>query len=213
VAEVSATLAEQWVIPVIRSREPEDAYATARALGEAGLRWIELTMTVPDVFEVVSRLADTGLRIGVGTISAVDDVRRTADAGGSFAVSFHRPHDFLAVAADVGLLAIPGALTPQEIAQAKEAGATWVKIFPAHVVGSGYLADIRTVLPGLRLLPTGGIEPSTNSLRKWRNAGADAVGIGRALGTVAEYDSAEVTRRGLVTVTAVEEARADQHGN
>lgn len=61
------------------------------------------------------------------------------------------------------------------------------KLFPAHGVGPDYLRSLLSVVPGARIVPTGGI-PLT-AVRAWLHAGAFAVGVGRdltATGDVAE---------------------------
>jgi 2-dehydro-3-deoxyphosphogluconate aldolase / (4S)-4-hydroxy-2-oxoglutarate aldolase len=78
---------------------------------------------------------------------------------------------------------IQGALTPTEVLAAHAAGADAVKVFPARAVSPGYLRDLASVLPGVRLLPTGGIRAA--EIGMWLGAGAWAVGLGSALGTVA----------------------------
>jgi 2-dehydro-3-deoxyphosphogluconate aldolase / (4S)-4-hydroxy-2-oxoglutarate aldolase len=76
-----------------------------------------------------------------------------------------------------------------------------VKIFPAHAVSPAYLRDLRTVLPDVRLLPTGGIEPG--KVHRWLDAGAWAVGLGASLGTVASVGADEVERRCRGALAAV----------
>ena len=68
-----------------------------------------------------------------------------------------------------------------------------MKLFPASLAGPGYLAALRPLLPELRLLVTGGIEP--DGVRPWLDAGALAVGLGSKLGTAANVGAAEVERR------------------
>ena len=78
-----------------------------------------------------------------------------------------------------GLPAIPGVLTPSELAAALDGGAELVKLFPAGTVGPGYLKALRGPFPGVRIVPTGGI--GVTDVRRWLEAGAVAVGVGGEL--------------------------------
>jgi 2-dehydro-3-deoxyphosphogluconate aldolase / (4S)-4-hydroxy-2-oxoglutarate aldolase len=72
-------------------------------------------------------------------------------------------------------------------------GAPAVKLFPASLAEPAYLPALRPLLPELKLLVTGGIEPE--AVRPWLDAGALAVGLGSKLGTAASVGADEVERR------------------
>lgn len=190
-----ARLLRQRVIPVLRSADAQDAIDTALALAEGGLEVVELTLTTPDVHTAVAELRDRGLEVGLGTLTDAREVEPAAAAGASFVVSFAHPPGFVAAATDRGLLAIPAALTPTELLAARREGAALVKLFPADSVGPRYARHIRTVLPDLALIATGGISTDPADIASWLDAGVAAVGIGSALGTVAADGRAEVVRR------------------
>jgi 2-dehydro-3-deoxyphosphogluconate aldolase/(4S)-4-hydroxy-2-oxoglutarate aldolase len=191
----------QRVVPVLRCRDAADTIATARAAAGAGLQLVELTFTTPGVLDAVPVLVDEGLTVAVGTVTSAAQVGAAAAAGAALVVSFAMPDGFVAAAQDAGIAAIPGALTPSEILAAHDAGAAVVKLFPARVAGIGMLADMRAVLPHVRLLPTGGVRPADAA--QWLEAGALAVGLGTALGTVATAGPDEVERRCREAVDAV----------
>jgi 2-dehydro-3-deoxyphosphogluconate aldolase/(4S)-4-hydroxy-2-oxoglutarate aldolase len=191
---VAAAIAAQGVLPVIRARDTGDAVATARAMRRAGLRVVELTHSTPDVEAALRALRDDdGLVLGLGTIAAAGQVAPAVAAGARFVVSYARPAGFLAAARAAGVLAIPGFFTPHEAAAAVADGADTVKLFPARLAAPAYLRDLRAVLPGLRVLPSGGI--ALGAVAPWLEAGALAVGVGSELGTVAEVGTDEVERR------------------
>src|SRR5262249_35848485 len=92
------------------------------------------------------------------------------------------------------VLAIPGAFTPTEILSAWEAGADLVKVFPAARLGPGYVKDVLSPLPQVRLLMTGGV--TTENAAELLAAGAVAVGVGGSLvdrEAVARGDYARIT--------------------
>jgi 2-dehydro-3-deoxyphosphogluconate aldolase/(4S)-4-hydroxy-2-oxoglutarate aldolase len=111
-------LARQCVLPVLRCANADDTLATARAAAAAGCRIVEVTMSTPGVEAAIAPLVADGLLVAVGTVRNAADVPRLADAGASLVVSFWRPPGFVAAAGAAGIPAIPGAFTPQELAEA-----------------------------------------------------------------------------------------------
>jgi 2-dehydro-3-deoxyphosphogluconate aldolase/(4S)-4-hydroxy-2-oxoglutarate aldolase len=86
----------------------------------------------------------------------------------------------VAAAARLGLPFVPGALTPTEIVAAWRAGVAAVKVSPVvSVGGAGYLRQVGAFLPGIPLLPTGGVDPG--EIGAYLSAGAVAVGLGGPL--------------------------------
>jgi 2-dehydro-3-deoxyphosphogluconate aldolase/(4S)-4-hydroxy-2-oxoglutarate aldolase len=186
-------IAAQRVLPVLRTADVGDAVETARACARAGMRVVELTRTTPDVESAVRELVADGLIVGVGTIREEAEVYAAAAAGASFAVSFCMPPGMVDAARAAGLVSIPGAFTPHEIATCTRAGADAVKLFPAGLATPGYLRDLAPLVPDARILVTGGIQP--DGAAEWLNAGALAVGLGSALGTAVRVGAHEVERR------------------
>jgi 2-dehydro-3-deoxyphosphogluconate aldolase/(4S)-4-hydroxy-2-oxoglutarate aldolase len=173
-------LEESRAFAVIRTDRPESAEAACRACLRGGLRFLEVTLTVPDALAVVARLArEEGAFVGVGSVTARDQVAAAARAGARFSVSPHFDADLVAEARSHGLLASAGAVTPTEMMTAHRAGAELIKIFPGSAFGPGYLKAIREPLPFLRLMPTGGVDEK--NLTAWLDAGAFAVGLGGSL--------------------------------
>ena len=155
-------------------------------------------MSTPGVEETIAPLVDDGLVVAVGTIRDAADVPRLAQAGASLVVSFWNPPGFVAAASAAGIDAIPGGFTAHELAAASADGAKVAKLFPASLAGPGILSSLRPLLPGLRLLVTGGIEP--DGVGAWLEAGALAVGLGSNLGTARTVGAAEVERRCRTTL-------------
>ena len=83
-----------------------------------------------------------------------------------------------------------------------------MKLFPARLVQPSYVRDLRAVIPGLRVLVTGGIQANLSSVRPWLEAGAAALGLGSDLGTVARVGADEVERRASVALDAAARAVA-----
>ena len=193
-----ARIAAQRAVPVIRAHNADDAVATAEACLDGGLAVVEVALTTPNALEAIRVLAKRGVLVGVGTVSRATEVVEAAGAGAAFAVSYCSPPGFVQTAHAHGLLAIPGAFTPNEIAAAFRAGADVVKLFPAVSAGIEFLRALRPVLPVGRVLPSGGIPLTPDAVGGWLGAGAIAVGIGSELGTARRVGRdvvAELARR------------------
>jgi 2-dehydro-3-deoxyphosphogluconate aldolase/(4S)-4-hydroxy-2-oxoglutarate aldolase len=85
------------------------------------------------------------------------------------------------VCAERGVNWIPGCGTLTEIVTAYESGAPLIKIFPGSVLGPGFVSAVKPVVPQIKLMPTGGVEPSEKNLSAWFKAGVHCVGMGSQL--------------------------------
>jgi 2-dehydro-3-deoxyphosphogluconate aldolase/(4S)-4-hydroxy-2-oxoglutarate aldolase len=181
-AEILGGLRAARVIAVVRADDCQEAIDIAEALVDGGLAAIELTFTTPGVeaalAEVRRRLGNK-LLLGAGTITTPEQARAAAQAGADFLVCPHLDERLFSGMLATGLLAVPGVMTPSEVAAASRTGAIVVKLFPASTVGVGHLKALFGPFPGLQVIPTGGISPAT--AREWLSAGAVAVGLGGEL--------------------------------
>ena len=199
--EVLDRLHRQEVVPVLRTRDADDAVATARACVRGGMEVVELTYSIPEVERAVEALAaDESVVVGVGTVTDPAQVRSAVDLGAQFIVSYAFDPEVVATAVELEIAVIPGALTPSEVAACRSAGASAVKLFPARLIEPSYLRDLAAVMPGLKLLVTGGIPATAEGIRPWLDAGAVAVGVGSALGSAGTDGEDEVERRARALV-------------
>jgi 2-dehydro-3-deoxyphosphogluconate aldolase/(4S)-4-hydroxy-2-oxoglutarate aldolase len=192
------------LLAVVRASDAAGARATARALVAGGLRFIELTLTTPGVLAVVDELRSelpADVTVGIGSVRSNGDARDARAAGAQFLVSPHADPSLVDAMVATELLALPGALTPTEVAGALAAGAPAIKLFPASTVGPGHLKALRGPFPELLVVPTGGIAP--DDVQGWFEAGALAIGAGSALtgGATGLHDQAQAWR------SAIDEAR------
>lgn len=172
-------LAAHPVVPVIRHRDGDVAEEIARACLDGGLRVVEITLTTPDALALLADLAGTaadGVLVGAGTVRDVHDARRALDAGATFLVSPVLDPDVVALGVAAGVTVVPGTFTPTEVARAARLGATMAKVFPAATLGTGFVRAVRTVLPDVPLLVSGGV--TGDDVAAWRDAGATSVAIG-----------------------------------
>ena len=129
--ELMTAMQAHRLVAVIRSRTAEDALATARAVGEGGVRFVEVTFTVPGAAEVIRTLAGEGeVHVGAGTVLSEEQARTGIEAGARFIVSPSLELDLVPLCREAGVASIPAGATPTEVVQALRAGADLVKDIP-----------------------------------------------------------------------------------
>jgi len=173
---------------------------------------IEITMTTPNALaairETKAALGDRAL-IGVGTILTPYECRMALDAGAEFVVTPICRTELVKIVHAAARPVMLGAYTPTEAQHAHEAGADFVKIFPADTLGPGYIKSLRAPLPHLKIVPTGGVD--LNTIGDFFKAGCVAVGAGSSLVSsklLQEANWPELTRLAGEFVKAANAARA-----
>ncbi len=200
------------VVAIGRRIDPSRVAAIIDGLARGGVQAFELTLNEPEAdalrsIEAAARhAAGTGMAIGAGTVLSIEAAQRALDAGATFVVMPHTDPALVAWAAAQGIPAFPGAATPTEIVAAWRAGAAAVKLFPASVVGPGFLRELRGPFPDIPLVPTGGVTASTAG--DFIRAGAVAVGLGSWL--IGDGVVTGVAERAAQVVRAVSDARGSR---
>jgi 2-dehydro-3-deoxyphosphogluconate aldolase / (4S)-4-hydroxy-2-oxoglutarate aldolase len=173
-------------------RRVSDVEPVVEALVAGGIHILEVTLDSERALENIERLRGyDGLTVLAGTVRTAGDAEAAAEAGAQACVAPALVPEMVERCRELGLPAVPGAFTPSEIEAALGLGAELVKLFPANVVGPGYVRDLLAPLSGAQLLVTGGVDAS--NARAFFDAGAVAVGVGSAL-TGAEDVEAEARR-------------------
>src|SRR6516164_1004767 len=173
---------ECGIVAVVRSPDSAQLVDVCRALADGGATVVEITMTVPDALQVVSRVrAALGDRVllGAGTILDPETARAALLAGDEYVVAPTLNLEVIRACQRYSKLVMPGAFTPTEILTAWEAGADVIKVFPAEVVGPAFFKAMRGPLPQVRLMPTGGVD--LNTAADFLKAGACCLGLGSQL--------------------------------
>ena len=161
-------------------RRVADVDARVDALAAAGVGVVEITLDDPDALAAIERTRDrSDVTVIAGTVRRADQVDAAVSAGGEAVVSPAFSRAVVERAAELGVPAIPGALTPTEVEAAWVAGAALVKLFPGTLGGPAYVKDLLAPLADVPLLITGGVN-AQNAL-SFLEAGAVAVGVGSAL--------------------------------
>ncbi|HYF30197.1 MAG TPA: bifunctional 4-hydroxy-2-oxoglutarate aldolase/2-dehydro-3-deoxy-phosphogluconate aldolase [Chitinophagaceae bacterium] len=207
-------LLQQRLLPLFYHDDADTCVNILQALYNAGIRLVEYTHRGPNAlvnFSVLQQCKQQmpGLQLGIGTIKNPGQAENYIAAGADFIVCPTTEPAVGSVVSDAGLLWIPGCMTPTEIGKAEAAGAKLVKIFPGNILGPSYINAIKDLFPGMRFMPTGGVEVNRDNLQSWFNAGVSAVGMGSRLVSdplVKEKDFAaieELTRQALDIVNSI----------
>jgi 2-dehydro-3-deoxyphosphogluconate aldolase/(4S)-4-hydroxy-2-oxoglutarate aldolase len=177
------TLIEQLkqapIIAIIRGIAEEKADATAQALADGGIVFLEVTLNTEGALDMIARFkAAHGhrMRIGAGTVLNLAMAKEAADAGAEYILSPNLNEAVIYFAQERGIDVWPGTMTPTEIVRAYEAGAQAVKVFPMGSLGLNYLKEIRAPLNHIPMIATGGVD--LHNINEFLKAGAIAVGIG-----------------------------------
>ncbi len=210
-AKVLQVIEDDGVVAVVRAKSGESLVKVAEAIAAGGVRAIEITFTTPDALEViraVRKACGASNVIGAGTVLDAETARAAILAGAQFVVAPSTDPATVELCRRYSVPVMPGALTPTEVVRAWQAGADLVKIFPANVMGPGYLKDLAGPLPQVKLTPTGGVDVKT--IGEYIKAGAAACGVGSALVDAKLVDAgkfAELTDRAKALIAAVKAAR------
>lgn len=206
-----ARLLESGIVAIIRANSPDLALPAAKALLAGGVNAIEVTLTTPGACEAIaamSRELGAGALIGVGTVLTPADANEAMDAGAAYVISPVCRTELIAASHARGCPVMLGCYTPTEAQTAHEAGADFIKLFPADTLGPAYIKALLAPLPHLRIVPTGGVNHET--LASFMQAGCAAVGAGSCLVSKdiqERRDWAELTRRAERFVAAMKAAR------
>ena len=195
----------EGIVAVLRGHEPGQVERAARVLAESGVRFIEITCTVPDVMGVIERLNGLGdATVGCGTVISVAQARSALNAGARFLVSPACIPELVTVARKADVPCVLGGLSPTEVLRAWEAGAAQVKVFPVgRVGGPAYLHDLAGPYPTLRMMPSGGIGLDDVSAYKLPCVASIALGSELApAAAIASGDWDEIKRRAARALAA-----------
>lgn len=176
---------KEKIIVIVRDVEREHLIPLTQAMYEGGIRLLELTYSAngktsdEDIaanIEMLAKHFEGRMHIGAGTVLTKAQVELTHKAGGSFIISPDTFGDVIKRTRELGMVSIPGALTPTEIREAVRCGADFVKLFPLTNLGTDYIKAIRAPLSDVKLLAVGGI--NENNMRSYLETGISGIGVG-----------------------------------
>jgi 2-dehydro-3-deoxyphosphogluconate aldolase/(4S)-4-hydroxy-2-oxoglutarate aldolase len=170
------------VVAVIRADSGEEAVRAVAAVRDGGVKAIEVTFTVPNAEKIIAQLHQElgdSIYLGAGTVTSVQQAQMAIEAGAQYLISPGFDPEVVQYALGQGVTFMPGVLTPSEILAARKLGVEVFKIFPASRMGAAYIKDLRGPFPGIKLVPTGGVD--VGNAADYIKAGAFALGVGGKL--------------------------------
>ena len=178
-------LMKNKLVAISRKVAKEDIKNTAKALYEGGIRSLEITFdqsnpncieeTVRSI-EIVREVMGERMMIGAGTVLNVEQAIAAAKAGASFVLSPDTNVKVIDKIKDLGLISVPGAMTPSEIMVAWNHGADIVKLFPAGILTLAYYKAIKGPISHVPLMAVGGV--GLENMKSFLDAGFCSCGIG-----------------------------------
>lgn len=186
--KVIKAVESEGLIVILRGIEDEKLIPLAEAMYEGGVRLIEVTYsadgrvsderTADNIRRLAERFGER-MYIGAGTVLTERQVELTFEAGGTFIISPDTCPEVIGKTRELGLVSMPGALTPTEIQAAHKAGADFVKLFPVANMGPGYVKAVRAPLSHVKLLAVGGVDET--NMKDYLAAGVSGFGISSSI--------------------------------
>lgn len=206
--ELEAWFERMPAVAILRGVRTDEVVEIGETLYEAGMGVIEVPLNSPDPFASIEKLSEAmGDRcvVGAGTVLTIQDADRVADAGGRIAVTPNTNPDVIKRSIARGMVPMPGWATPTDAFQAYDAGARYLKLFPAATYGVGHVRAVSAVLPAdAKLLAVGGA--GVDNIKEWLDAGVDGFGMASNVYKPG-YSAKEVFERARGIVEAIELAR------
>ena len=183
--EVLNRILEGKIIAIVRGIPSDEVVGLAQALLKGGISCIEVTFdqssrekaedTLKAISNIHKALGDQ-VCVGAGTVMTTQQVEAAAAAGAEYMISPNTNAAVIARTKELDKVSIPGAMTPSEVAEAYELGADIVKMFPAGVLGCGYIKAVKAPLKHIPVTAVGGVNPA--NCADFVRAGAVGVGVG-----------------------------------
>jgi 2-dehydro-3-deoxyphosphogluconate aldolase / (4S)-4-hydroxy-2-oxoglutarate aldolase len=177
---------EDRLVAVVRTSTVDAAALAARAMAKAGVRLVEITLTVPDAYELIAALATDeefaaqGGVVGAGTVLSGAQAEDSLIAGARFLVSPALIPEMIEAGRSRDAMTMPGTMTPTEMVKAAELGADFIKVYPlATIGGPAFITNVRRALMHLPLVATGNVE--YDEIPEYFGAGVVGFGIGGPL--------------------------------
>lgn len=171
------------VMAILRGYTPERSVELAKLAWSLGISSVEVPIqndAALDALRAVVRAAEPGGHaVGAGTVISLAHVDQAKQAGATFTVAPGLDPAVIEATLAAGLAPLPGVASGTDIQLAKALGLTWVKAFPASVLGADWFSAMRGPFPEMRLVATGGINAANAG--EYLASGADVVAVGSAL--------------------------------
>ncbi|AOG60991.1 2-keto-3-deoxygluconate-6-phosphate aldolase [Spiroplasma helicoides] len=171
---------------IVRTNSYDNAYRIVKASHEAGIKFIEITLTIPDAYKLIKTCSQDfpDLSIGAGTILTLEEAKKAIEHDASYLVSPVGDIEILKWCNEKDILFVAGAVTPTEMYNLHSNGAKLIKFFPANSMPMNYISIIHNPHPNFEFLATGGIDLS--NIADFIKAGCVGCGVTADLGGASE---------------------------
>lgn len=212
--EIIENVYKKKIVAIVRGLSKEEAVDTAKALAAGGINMIEVTFdqTSTDGYkatlEAIATIASTmqgAVYVGAGTVLSIEQVDLAYKAGAQYIITPSVDTAVIKHANELGMVTMPGAMSPTEIEEAYKAGADFVKVFPGGNLGADYIKAVKAPLKHIPLLAVGGV--NLDNIESFKKAGVVGFGLGgnlvnQTLIKAGNFD--EITKIAKAYVSAVE---------
>lgn len=173
----------QPIMAILRNMDPERSVRLSRTAWQLGISMVEVPIQTPDAVPsleaVLAAGREEGRPVGAGTVTSVDQVELCEELGVAFTVAPGLDADVVAASERVGVPHLPGVATATEVQHAVRLGLTWLKAFPASLLGKDFFPAMRGPFPQVNFVATGGM--SARNAGEFLAAGVRCVAVGSAL--------------------------------
>ena len=182
-AEFDRILAGRPLMAIFRGLGTTRSLELARTAWDLGIDVVELPIQsdadVEALAAVVAAGREEGRLVGAGTVVSTRHVELAASAGAAFTVSPGFDAEVVRASAAAGMPPLPGVATASEVQAAMALGLTWLKAFPASLLGAGWFRAMAGPFPDARFVATGGMDAANAGA--FLDAGVRTVAVGSAL--------------------------------
>jgi 2-dehydro-3-deoxyphosphogluconate aldolase/(4S)-4-hydroxy-2-oxoglutarate aldolase len=186
--QVLSAMYDISVVPVFYHPDLDTAKNVVAAISRGGCKLVEFVNRGDHAFEVFSELdrhfakADPSLILGAGSIVDPYTAALYINCGANFIVGPSLNPEVARLCNRRMIPYSPGCGSVSEISDAQELGCEIVKVFPGKEVGGpGFVKNVLGPMPWTKIMPTGGVDSTEESLTSWLTAGVAAMGMGSNL--------------------------------
>jgi 2-dehydro-3-deoxyphosphogluconate aldolase/(4S)-4-hydroxy-2-oxoglutarate aldolase len=186
--QVLNSMQELGMVPVFYTSHVETAKHIIEACARAGALCVEMTNRGDHAIDVFCDLEQflqnqyPEVIFGVGSIIDAPTAALYIAHGANFIVGPVIDRETALLCNKHKIPYLPGCGSVSEIHDAHSLGVEICKIFPAQSIGGpDFVKALKGPCPWASIMPTGGVNPTRESLRAWFSAGVSCVGIGSKL--------------------------------
>lgn len=201
------------IIAIVRGVYGDAVLNLVEALYKGGISLVEIAFkqdkpeSFPDTAKTIKAINDNfsgNVFVGAGTVLTTEQTDMAYEAGAKYIISPNTDANVIHKTRNLGLVSIPGAMTPTEIVFAHNCGADFVKVFPSSELGTGYFKSVFSPISHIKLLAVGGI--NEKNARSFIDAGVTGLGIGGNLvnkNYIASGDFDKITELAMTYVKTI----------